>query len=651
MKGIVEVYGVRDDGSRHLLIKEENMSTIGFAEQVVDILTTPSAVENPTSLASSIIDTSNYTIQAVSFSKEADQFRKNAHTFDTSNLLYWTRLDSSDTIADFGSESSSIGWSNNNLTLEYDSVLGPVAGVSGIRLLKESTTALSELTYTLYLSSTHNYGNTNYPAFNGLATDVFFSATDFVFSFDVKYDQENPPDKAYGSAGYRISEFSVTVDGTTSPASSLVLAWDSSGNADIVPHLDTTNFTDSGSIKKIGGGWYRAFIKGKTDAISDPSFIKISMCPSFLDFDNSGTVSPGNDRRTSRGGVFIARPQLEIGSVPTQYVENNTSSNVLDDFLRFSVLNRTGSVFSNTGHGVGNRSFIVSSESGLSMSGLYDLPEGDKGVSAYTGAKSELPKYPHPLDRKLTENITTPVEDALGYTLHNGHNIVSTAFQDYKLSSLDSNWQAVSGSTGVDFELGRHALLLGGWPNQNGQWTYLAEERTDSSFSDAVTNSSHSSNEQQGFYGAGNTLGDAKGYLQAADNAINNPSYSKAAARHAFWVSSTSDFSSTGEVDYTIGLAGINGLIISNSFGGFNTIGLHGIDLKQTRNDSSGSYPPYSYTGDRNTSPSYKEPTRRYKLMCKKVFTDNILRKDGDTGNIGLDSYSDIYIRWRLKFL
>ena len=631
------------------------MATVGFAEQIVDLLTTPSSVENPTSLNSAILDSSNYTIQSISFSKEADQFTKNAHTFDTSNLLYWTRLDLSNsegspTITD--SAVSSVGWTNDNLTLESQVVLGPAPGVSGLRLLKESTAAPSELTYGLYLSSTHNYGNGNYPAFNGTAGDVSFSATDFVYSFDVKYDHENPPDKAYGSSGLRISEFSVTVVGSTMPASALVLAWDNSGNATIVPHLNTTDFTDSGSIKKIGGGWYRAFIKGNTDTIADPKAIEISMCPSFLDIENKGDDPPGSDRRTSRGGVFIARPQLELGSVPTQYVENNTSSNVLDDFLRFSVLNRTESVLSDPIHKA-YRIFVVSAESGLSMSGLYDSPEGDKGVSAYSGARSVLPKDPHPSDRVLTENIITPVEKALGYTFHNGHNIVSTAFQEYKLSAIDPGWQPVSGSTNVDFEIGRHAQLLGGWPSDNSMYIYFAGERTDSSFSDAVTNNNYTTFDTKGFYGVTRTEGDAKGHLQAFDNAKLLPTGTPNDLRFDFWVSAASDFSSTGHVDYNVrfGNAGNKGLRVANAFGGFNIMGMHGIDLKQTRKDSPDKFPPYTYEDDLKEAAGYLEPTRRYKLMCKKVFHDNLLRKDGVAGDTGLDQYDDYNIRWRLKFL
>jgi hypothetical protein len=477
-----------------------------------------------------------------------------------------------------------------------------------------------------------------------------------VYSFDVKYDHENPPDKAYGSSGLRISEFSVTVVGSTMPASALVLAWDNSGNATIVPHLDTTDFTDSGSIKKIGGGWYRAFIKGKTDTITDPEAIEISMCPTFFDAGLVGVAVPGDNESTSRGGVFIARPQLELGSVPTQYVENNTSSNVLDDFLKYSSLNRTGSVFSLAPHGDLPRVFVVSAETGLSMSGLYDSPEGDKGVSAYNPIKSELPKYAHPRDRVLTENISTPVERALGFNLHKGHNLVGTSFQDYKLSAVDPGWQPVSGSDNVDFELGRHALLLGGWHSQNGALVYYAGERTESSFEDAVTNHSYLQN-TFGFTGKPLSTGDVFGHLLASENAalnLNPP----ASPTFGLWVSASSDFSSTGYVTYTVsakdesGALG-RGLSIANAFGGINILGLHGIDLKNTRKESPFKFPPYDINDDLNTGSTadYVDPTRRYKLMAKKVYHDNLLRKDGVVGNIGLSPYSDILIQWRLEFI
>ena len=86
MKGVVEIYRVGDGGEEELIYQDDNMTTVGFAEQIVDLMTTPSGVENPTSLNSAILDSSNYTIQGVAFGKHPDHFTQRGHQFDTSNL-------------------------------------------------------------------------------------------------------------------------------------------------------------------------------------------------------------------------------------------------------------------------------------------------------------------------------------------------------------------------------------------------------------------------------------------------------------------------------------------------------------------------------------------------------------------------------------
>ena len=79
------------------------MTTVGFAENIVDMLTTPSSISlggNGTSNpVSGYLDAKNYRIQAFSVSKEEEQFSQNLHSYSTNNFLinselgeprYWT---------------------------------------------------------------------------------------------------------------------------------------------------------------------------------------------------------------------------------------------------------------------------------------------------------------------------------------------------------------------------------------------------------------------------------------------------------------------------------------------------------------------------------------------------------------------------------
>ena len=78
MRGEVEIW--RND---ELLLKEPNMLVDGAGELLADIMTvSPSLSSIEDTGASSILDASNYRVQAISFGTGADAFRSNAHVKD-----------------------------------------------------------------------------------------------------------------------------------------------------------------------------------------------------------------------------------------------------------------------------------------------------------------------------------------------------------------------------------------------------------------------------------------------------------------------------------------------------------------------------------------------------------------------------------------
>jgi hypothetical protein len=89
MRGEVEIW----EGDK-LLHKEPNMLVDGAGELLADIMTaSPSLSGVADTATSSILDASNYMIQAISFGTGSDAFRANAHVLDEDKIEYINGLD------------------------------------------------------------------------------------------------------------------------------------------------------------------------------------------------------------------------------------------------------------------------------------------------------------------------------------------------------------------------------------------------------------------------------------------------------------------------------------------------------------------------------------------------------------------------------
>jgi hypothetical protein len=78
MKGSIEIYSIIGD-SLELIAKEDNLIVDGAGKTVVDVLTTFDSCSSIPS-ASSLLDTSNYTIQAITFGAASGSYHKNLHS-------------------------------------------------------------------------------------------------------------------------------------------------------------------------------------------------------------------------------------------------------------------------------------------------------------------------------------------------------------------------------------------------------------------------------------------------------------------------------------------------------------------------------------------------------------------------------------------
>ena len=88
LKGKVEVYKGSDIRDENLLYEDNNLIVDGAGEIVVNMLTTtPSLSAIPDSRY--ILDTSNYTIQAISFGKDREGYKHHAHLDCMSAMDYY----------------------------------------------------------------------------------------------------------------------------------------------------------------------------------------------------------------------------------------------------------------------------------------------------------------------------------------------------------------------------------------------------------------------------------------------------------------------------------------------------------------------------------------------------------------------------------
>ena len=83
-RGQVELYSNYGSSDQELLYKDSNIIVDGAGELIADLMTYPTPSLGAISELSSILDASNYTVQAISFGKAAPNFSKHAHFYPSS---------------------------------------------------------------------------------------------------------------------------------------------------------------------------------------------------------------------------------------------------------------------------------------------------------------------------------------------------------------------------------------------------------------------------------------------------------------------------------------------------------------------------------------------------------------------------------------
>ena len=714
MKGIVEIYGTNQEGNRDLLYKGENMTMAGFSENIVDMLTTPSAVSgaiigsDKSPYGDGYLDSRNYTINAFSTSKAKDQFTKNLHEYSTYNFFSST---------DFVSDPLFQSWKRRKCTLTHNAIEGSEYGTSGHLLASElSAGGLSQIiTYT--------------GAGNGFK-DAYFSATDFVFSIDVKMNRNNPPIQVSSTSAGDYIGYSEIALRCNNSRHRLFLQWNASG----VPKLYNTGLWTSslGGIKSLGSGWYRAFVHGiykglpiQGDHADTSAYIYPSLGEGgegLLDWANFN-VSGNNE---NKGSIYIARPQLELGIHPTNYVEVS-GAKVQDNLHRFSRVNQTPlSSVSGTTPGGGRdhtdslkaavNYYVISATTGPTTEGIYDGTL-DKGVSAYNPTQTELIPAANPIDKELVEGCRTPAEEAFNVNITKGQNSACAGLWDrLYVSSYDNSWSYTK-----DYKplFGRHLTYIGTYPFEGNlaasgvsstfvkagvqaadckasMWVHYVSANTELGMSFPVSSVNFG---KRSLLAAGttNSMPDRDGFISIINQATiagagdSTDTYQRnwsniaagGAYRPMMQNEILSDFSSTGEVTYHMRFLNHKATpsnttykfiidpqmnsdtMLLNLFGGVNAVGLWGLDLKKMRQDlidlsgnpATTDLPYIIAAQDRvqvvnGTEPHPERPFRQYKLYSKKVLTDNLVKNEGLGVSAGVfGCYENLDLYWKVKFL
>ena len=640
MKGIVEIYGTNREGDREILFQKENLTVVGFAENIVDLLTTPSSTVYPTSENSNILDASNYTVQAISTSKNKEHFRKNLHSYETSNLLNNTAFD--ETL-----DSSISGWTVANLTASTNTVDGYTEEVSGTLL--QADTSGGYILQRVYFDG--SLGNTD-----GKYSDRdIIRFADTVFSVDLKWNEGNPPVKLASTSDDGYISYSrlkyTTLGGATSGEA--YVKWDASGGAT----LSKSTQTDfEAGIRYLGSKWYRVFIKAFNGIAATGDNFTSFIYPCNAEFLENSDVSIAAD--SSAGSIFMSRPQVELGRHPTKYQEVSSFVQTKDETVQFSLLNPSNS--DNTKYDY----YVASAGTGAyTLSGVYDNSLATAlGVSAYIPSSTEVTPPPHPEDRYLTSGAFTPVEEALEVEIMQGQNpfILNTS-STLMLSSFGSPWTYASGYTP---SIGRHSGFLNTYPGRSASskiYLNIVSALDYEGYDNPLKTTSVYLGQNDGGIAATASLADIFGYINLSDNGVLPASTSVTSGKSSFYKLITSNFSSTGEIKHilqlgkgTTGNVGVDAPLL-NLFGGVDTLGLWGMDVKSMRDaDYSVSFPL-----DCKTDPTAALansgsplPKRRYKLYNKIVLTDNMVKNDGGGSDPGIfDNYENITVIWSLKFL
>jgi hypothetical protein len=352
MRGEVEIW----DGDK-LLHKESNLLVNGAGELLADIMTvSPSLSGIADHATSSILDASNYTIQAISFGKDASAYQNNAHALNSRRNLFPVSTPSAGGHGVYHTGVDVFSTPDISPPPQFAGIASSVAHV--IRIDETDTTGNGYLSYSMTVGNAVNGPNwsvsggqdnwwcwscyVKYPATassvseNTLTTSPWHPRTHFGFNI---YG-EGRDLTVGGSGGLGFSRLGTVVNWGDTDAvipyspSSISLSYKDAalgGTArSEASGYSINNWQQNGGAIPVGDGWYRAWAAGLSP-VSGVSSISTTLYPATYE------ASPAGE---STASIHTFGFQMEMGRWPTELQFNLDNFHMNNWDLSGSVLNR-----------------------------------------------------------------------------------------------------------------------------------------------------------------------------------------------------------------------------------------------------------------------------------------------------------------------
>jgi len=630
MIGTVEIYANFGTDKQELLHTESNLLVNGAGEAFCDLLTTPSAVVSafPYGDGSSLTDSSNFTVQAISFGKSSDAYKNNGHFYPFNLSSYINgKGDFGDYINFVRSDHMirAVSLDNENIsvtTSSYDPKRDPgsTPNVNDIELEKGTNTAIDMVSgqYHLMGSSVmqgraHDYGH-NLNRILSNTNPNLISFTD---------GPTTDPDLIAGNELYWTSALVGNYG-----LSSAVLNKRGTG-----PFYGTSSFTLSGAngfrLGVTASGIWPSHHHGNVDH----TFSVYAKLPSdatpftacsgiILEIRN---ITRSNNNQVGFQYYSTSSPGSEPGLLHGYY---HAPSAVWS-------LPYVGTGMVGTGIGASGAVGRVTPASGADGSAGWYRFEIDLQGLGHNRNPSQPGDQIHARCRFLGGNYEDPVVEMYGWQFEEGFGASKFKRVKGKAPTVDE------GGQGGD-------IFLGCYPHTSGtDFAILSSISNLDSRSDNIFASGtypESTNENY-FNSSAIRSMDQNGFVRAYNNVLGG----LASPTSGLIVSANSDFSSTGEVQYLCTIASAD-LGLANMYGGIFKLGLWTIDLPRTLST-------IGTERDNKIIPDF--PLRFsagynrivYKLFAEKSLTKNLAVIKDDGTHPGCRKHSDLTIVWKIKFI
>ena len=325
MRGEVEIW----EGDK-LLHREPNMLVDGAGELLADIMTvSPSLSGIADHATSSILDTSNYTIQAISFGKDASAYTLNAHALNKYRNLYgnstFSSLDDPGMTGGLGTVSSTPEVQNPP---GFEDTPSSVAHV--VAYIDNTSTSNKSISYSF------NVNDANFPDLTlSAGQDQWFCRSTYVKLGVPDYPVYRPAHQY----NYHRIHYKMQVEGegnvftshalgsglgrarsSTDPNfgdenisfSSVVIGFTGDNRLNdttLSGGYSVANWDSNGGIIPVGNNWYRVW----TSLLAPVSGVSAITCTTYpLSHDGAEPIGE------TSGGIYAFGEQFEIGRWPTE---------------------------------------------------------------------------------------------------------------------------------------------------------------------------------------------------------------------------------------------------------------------------------------------------------------------------------------------